>query len=92
MVYPNDTHDLLIITIYHRGLHHITGVLVGTEIILSDNLEFGQRAQAAGAPVQVEVFSSMWHDFVQESDGCGAIFCSLSNIFPFLHHARFFSY
>ena len=39
---------------------------------LQDNLEFGQRAQAAGAPVQVEVFSSMWHDFVQESDGCGS--------------------
>ena len=88
MVYPNDTHDLLIITVppgtTSRG--------VGTEVILSDNLEFGQRAQAAGAAVQVEVFSSMWHDFVQESDGCGAIFRSLSNIFPFLHHARFCSY
>ena len=76
MVYPNDTHDLVItVSLYHRGLHTSRGV--GTEVILSDNLEFGQRAQAAGAAVQVEVFSSMWHDFVQESDGCGAIFCSL---------------
>ena len=47
-------------------------IIGGTEIILSDNLVFSQRAQAAGAAVQVEVFSSMWHDFVQESEGCGS--------------------
>lgn len=42
----------------------------GTEIILSDNIEFGQLAQGLGAPVQVEVFADMWHDFEQESEGC----------------------
>ena len=31
-----------------------------------------QRAQAAGAPVVAEVFTHMWHDFMQETEGCGA--------------------
>ena len=34
--------------------------------------EFAQLAQAAGARVQVEVFEGMWHDFIQESEGCGS--------------------
>jgi acetyl esterase/lipase len=40
--------------------------------IVDGNGRDSQRAQAAGAAVQVEVFSSMWHDFVQESEGCGS--------------------
>jgi acetyl esterase/lipase len=47
-------------------------IIGGNEQLLGENLEFGQRAQAAGARVQVEVFEGMWHDFVQESEGCGA--------------------
>ena len=48
-------------------------LVVGSrDILLGDNLGFAQAAQAAGAPVQVEVFEGMWHDFEEESQGCGA--------------------
>jgi hypothetical protein len=30
------------------------------------------QAQAAGAAVACEVFTHMWHDFMQESEGCGS--------------------
>jgi acetyl esterase/lipase len=49
-------------------------VIGGNEQLLGENLEFAQKAQAAGAHVQVEVFEGMWHDFVQESEGCGSIY------------------
>ena len=47
-------------------------VIGGNEQLLGENLEFAQKAQASGAHVQVEVFEGMWHDFVQESEGCGS--------------------
>jgi acetyl esterase/lipase len=47
-------------------------VIGSRDILLGDNLMFAQAAQAAGAAVQVEVFEGMWHDFEEESQGCGA--------------------
>ena len=48
-------------------------LIIGSrDILLGDNLMFAQAAQAAGAAVQVEVFEGMWHDFEEESQGCGA--------------------
>jgi monoterpene epsilon-lactone hydrolase len=47
-------------------------VIGSRDILLGDNLAFAQAAQAAGAAVQVEVFEGMWHDFEEESQGCGA--------------------
>ena len=48
-----------------------------TEQLLGENLLFAQRAAAAAkshgvAPtVFVEAYAGMWHDFIQESEGCG---------------------
>ena len=48
-------------------------LIVGSaEVLLGENIAFAQRAQAAGAPVVAEVFTHMWHDFMQETEGCGA--------------------
>jgi hypothetical protein len=47
-------------------------VIGSRDVLLGDNLAFAQVAQAAGAAVQVEVFEGMWHDFQEESAGCGA--------------------
>lgn len=48
-------------------------LIIGSrDILLGDNLMFAQAAQAAGAAVQVEAFEGMWHDFEEESQGCGA--------------------
>jgi hypothetical protein len=44
----------------------------GAEQLLGGNLWFAQRAQAAGAHVQLDVFPEMWHDFEMSSEGCGA--------------------
>lgn len=50
-------------------LLHIVG---GGEVLLLENLLFAQRVAAAGASVTVDVWESMWHDFVEHSEGCGA--------------------
>ena len=55
-----------------RGLPPLLMVVGGSEQLLGGNLFFAQRAQAAGAKVQLEVFPEMWHDFEMSSDGCGA--------------------
>ena len=34
-------------------------------MLLGDNLNFVSRAHRAGAPVQLEVYDGMWHDFIQ---------------------------
>eukprot|EP01052_Picozoa_sp_SAG31_P036923 SAG31_NODE_4680_length_3036_cov_1.190671_2_plen_283_part_00 len=48
-------------------------LVVGSrDILMGENLAFGQACQSAGAPVQTEVFQGMWHDFVEETHGCGA--------------------
>ena len=40
-------------------------VIGGNEMLLGDNLQFVSRAHAAGAPVQLEIYDGMWHDFIQ---------------------------
>jgi hypothetical protein len=47
-------------------------VIGARDMLLSENLAFAQKVQGAGAAAQVEVFPGMWHDFVEESLGCGA--------------------
>jgi len=47
-------------------------VVGGNEVLLGENLQFAQRAQKAGAAVQLDVYEDMWHDFIQYSEGCGA--------------------
>jgi acetyl esterase/lipase len=50
-----------------------TMLVVGAnEQLLGETLLFAQKAQSAGAPVQVEVYLGMWHDFEEESLGCGS--------------------
>ena len=44
----------------------------GAEQLSGGNFAFAQRAQSAGASVQVEVYPNMWHDFEMSSEGCGA--------------------
>ena len=43
-------------------------------LVLARNIETQrprrQLAQAAGAPVQVEVYEGMWHDWIQYTEGC----------------------
>eukprot|EP00039_Didymoeca_costata_P022046 m.3565 g.3565 ORF g.3565 m.3565 type:complete len:799 (-) comp2788_c0_seq1:42-2438(-) len=47
-------------------------IVGGQEVLLGENIFFAQKAQQAGAAVVTEVFTDMWHDFMQESQGCGS--------------------
>ena len=48
-------------------------LIVGSgEVLLGENLQFGQMVRAAGAIAQVEVWGGMWHDFQMATQGCGA--------------------
>merc|ERR1712216_888226 len=53
-----------------RGLPPLMLVIGGNEMLLGDNLQFVSRAHAAGAPVQLEIYDGMWHDFIQYTEGC----------------------
>merc|ERR1740123_673054 len=58
----------------HGALHGLppTQIHVGdSEVMLSDSVDFGQKARAAGSPVSVVVWPRMWHTFTQYSEGCG---------------------
>ena len=49
-------------------------LIIGSrDMLLGENLAFAQKVQSAGAAAQVEVFSGMWHDFIEETHGCGAL-------------------
>ena len=57
----------------HLARLPLTMLVVGAnEQLLGETLST-QKAQAAGAPVQAEVFLGMWHDLEEESLGCGAV-------------------
>ena len=47
-------------------------VVGGAEVLQGENLAFAQRTVSAGGTAQVEIFTDMWHDFIQETQGCGA--------------------
>lgn len=47
-------------------------VIGGAEVLLGENIAFAQRTQMAGGSAMVEVYTDMWHDFVQETQGCGS--------------------
>jgi hypothetical protein len=59
----------------HADLHADfppTLIQVGdAEVMLSDSVDFGKKAQAAGASVEVQVYPRMWHCFHRFSEGCG---------------------
>jgi hypothetical protein len=44
----------------------------GGEVLLLENLLFAQLVAAQGGDVQVDVWESMWHDFIEHSEGCGS--------------------
>ena len=46
-------------------------VVGGAETLLGETIAFGQRVHMAGVPTIVHVFTGMWHDFIQETEGCG---------------------
>ena len=47
-------------------------VVGSNEQLLGETLLFASQAQGAGAAVQAEVYLGMWHDFEEESLGCGS--------------------
>uniref|UniRef100_A0A7S4UYZ6 Alpha/beta hydrolase fold-3 domain-containing protein n=1 Tax=Alexandrium monilatum TaxID=311494 RepID=A0A7S4UYZ6_9DINO len=58
----------------HAELHGLppTQIHVGdAEVLLSDSVDFGEKAAAAGSPVEVTVWPRMWHSFTLYSEGCG---------------------
>jgi len=42
----------------------------GDEVLLKENFEFAQKVSQYGGAVQLEVWESMWHDFVEHGEGC----------------------
>mmetsp|Transcript_141006 Transcript_141006/g.243716 ORF Transcript_141006/g.243716 Transcript_141006/m.243716 type:complete len:625 (-) Transcript_141006:28-1902(-) len=58
----------------HADLHNLPPSLIqvgDAEVMLSDSVDFGTKAQAAGSPVEVQVYPRMWHCFHRFSEGCG---------------------
>jgi len=58
----------------HAELHGLppTQIHVGdAEVMLSDSVEFGKKAKAAGSSVTVVVWPRMWHTFTQYTEGGG---------------------
>lgn len=58
----------------HAELHKLPPTLIhvgDAEVMLSDSVDFGLKAKAAGSPVQVTVWPRMWHCFERFSEGCG---------------------
>eukprot|EP00041_Stephanoeca_diplocostata_P013261 m.232289 g.232289 ORF g.232289 m.232289 type:complete len:788 (+) comp19273_c0_seq2:129-2492(+) len=47
-------------------------IVGGAEVLLGENIAFAQKVQRSGASAVVEVFTDMWHDFMQETEGCGS--------------------
>lgn len=45
-------------------------VVGGAETLLGENIAFAQRCHLAGTPAIVQVYTGMWHDFIQETEGC----------------------
>ena len=46
-------------------------LIVGAgETLLGENIAFAQRCSLNGVPAMVHVYTGMWHDFIQESEGC----------------------
>eukprot|EP00037_Helgoeca_nana_P012539 m.114226 g.114226 ORF g.114226 m.114226 type:complete len:787 (+) comp21505_c0_seq10:477-2837(+) len=45
-------------------------IVGGGETLLGENIAFAQRCHLAGTPAMVQVYTGMWHDFIQESEGC----------------------
>mmetsp|Transcript_6989 Transcript_6989/g.19810 ORF Transcript_6989/g.19810 Transcript_6989/m.19810 type:complete len:492 (-) Transcript_6989:94-1569(-) len=43
----------------------------GAELLKGDSGIIGERALQRGAPVVVDIFDGMWHDFPMYSEGCG---------------------
>ena len=41
-------------------------------MLLGEQFAFAQKANNVGASVTVEVFEGMYHDWMQESEGCGS--------------------
>lgn len=58
----------------HAELHDLPPTLIhvgDAEVMLSDSVDFGVKARAAGSPVEVTVWPRMWHCFERFSEGCG---------------------
>lgn len=58
----------------HAELHDLPPTLIhvgDAEVMLSDSVDFGAKARAAGSPVEVTVWPRMWHCFERFSEGCG---------------------
>jgi acetyl esterase/lipase len=58
----------------HADLHQFPPTLIqvgDAEVMLSDAVDFGAKAQAAGSPVEVKVYPRMWHCFNRFTEGCG---------------------
>lgn len=58
----------------HAALHNLPPTLIhvgDAEVMLSDAVDFGVKARAAGSPVEVVVWPRMWHCFERFSEGCG---------------------
>jgi len=62
------------LSVLHHDLHDLPPVQIhvgDAEVMLSDSVDFAEKAKAAGTPVELEVWPRMWHTFTQYSEGCG---------------------
>lgn len=62
------------ISVLHADLHGLPPVQIhvgDAEVMLSDSVDFGRKAVAAGSPVEVRVWPHVWHTFTQFSEGAG---------------------